>query len=406
MRTLLACLFLPLGLGCGIDPAKIPDHALYADDGQMLEAPGAITFAVLGNSRDIVPGLDRTAGRFGHGAEVATQILTDIHAAAQTPAGPTFAVLMGDTVGAGSVSEWRAFDERHSILLEGATVAPLPGMRIPGVPVAGTREAAGDERFFGLEGAWPGVGATIGYNRVATWYAFDVKTQGKTWRFLVLDGGKARLGSRWQEEKAWIPKAVAGKYEGLIIFMHDPEVDLGGKQLVMNVDGGPHELLETVEDATDLSRIRMVFGAGSYTNQALLPDGPFGAMHINAGGGGGPAEDLKRWGAGEASGRKGDIHLETTYDLALLAAMDRWNRNASIPDVVIDEAKARGAFTGFIGTYAGQHFPTYGWWKVSVAGQYVEVDYRLRLPDGSFVDLYRANFSEKEGWKASRPSAP
>jgi hypothetical protein len=386
-----------------VDPAKIPDHALYADDRAQIQAPGAVSFAVMGNLRGTIPGADQRDGKHCHGGKVADAIVSDIHSAVQVPGGPAFLVTMGDMVRAGGViAEWEALDKTLAPLLEGASPAPKPGMRIPSVPVVGELEAARDKRYTGVEGFWPGAGATIGYNRVASWSAFDVTTLGETWRFVVLDSGKKRLGSRWIEQMSWIPQAVKGDYKGLILFLHEGEVDLGGKELGMNPDNGPHELVEAVEAATQDLKLLAVFSAGSGSSSAVLPDGPFGALHMTAGGGGGPAEDLKRWGDGVPSGRKGDLVLEPLFDLAMMDALDFYARGGAVPEVALDEAKARGTYTGFTGVYNAQHFPTFGWWKVSVAGPYLQVAFRLHLLDGSFVDAYSAVYSEKDGWKGSK----
>ena len=206
-------------------------------------------------------------------------------------AGPRFLVHMGDGVRASTIAEWNGFDRRmEGLILRGAGDEEVePGADgIPGVPVAGDREAAGDKRFHGLEGAWPGVGAEIGYNRVATWSQFDLSTAGHTWRVLVLDSGKARLGSRWNEQRNWIKRVVKGEYDGLIVFMHDPVFDLGSREDAMNVGGGPIELLELIDDETGMMKVPLVFGGGSHVSQALLPDGPFGTAHLGAGGAGPP----------------------------------------------------------------------------------------------------------------------
>ena len=181
--------------GCAVDPARVADHRLYADDRTVRSTEGAISFAVVGNTRGTVPGIDRAAGAHFHGAAVTESIIGDIRSRVGK-AGPRFLVHMGDGVRASTIAEWNGFDRRmEGLILRGAGDEEVePGADgIPGVPVAGDREAAGDKRFHGLEGAWPGVGAEIGYNRVATWSQFDLSTAGHTWRVLVLD---SRFGAR------------------------------------------------------------------------------------------------------------------------------------------------------------------------------------------------------------------
>jgi hypothetical protein len=383
---------------CRLDPARIADHALYADDGGETATDGAVTFAVVGNTRETVPGLDRAGGGFYHGPEVTQSIISDISIAAG-PAGPSFVVHMGDGVRASNAAEWARFDERTKHLLR----TPGEETGLPAIPVAGDREAAGDKRYIGMEGAWPGLGAEIGYNRVATWSAMDLKTAGHTWRIMVLDSGKERLGSRWNEQRNWIKRATRGDYDGILLFMHDPVLDLGTRQDVMNAGGGPAELLEYVEEATQMLKVRAVFGAGHHTNQVLLPDGPFGAAHVGAGGGGAPAEALRRWGPADAAGRNEDVQLEAIFDLALMEALGRWNRANELPEQVMDEAKARDTFKGFTGAYDGQHFPTYGWWQVTAYGGSLDLIFHFRAPSLEFRDIYRLHFDEEKGWRPSRP---
>jgi hypothetical protein len=43
-----------------------------------------------------------------------------------------------------------------------------------------------------------------------------------------------------------------------------------------------------------------------------------------------------------------------------------------------------------------------GYWRVTVDDAAGFVVFRLRLPDGSFRDLYRADFTADEGWKTGR----
>ncbi len=413
-RSLLA-LGLSLVAACGVDPAKVPQHRLYADDGAVRKTEGAVTFAVVGNTRGTVPGLDRAGGGHWHGSGPGDAILADI-AKVAGPSGPRFLVHLGDGVRASSTAEWGVFGDRMAPLLEqiprprvddGADDRDRPPVAaptgIPGVPVAGDREAAGDKRYVGLGGAWPEAGADIGYNRVATWSAFDLVTAGHTWRVLVLDSGKQRLGSRWNEQRGWIKRAVKGDYDGILVFMHDPLLDLGGRDDAMNAGGGPAELLEMVEDATEMLKVRAVFGAGRHVNQALLPDGPFGAAHIGAGGGGAPAQALRRWGPADTAGRNEDVQLEPIFDLALMKALDRRARQVELPGVVVDEAKARDSFQGFTGAYHPEHFPTYGWWQVTAYGGTLDFIFHFREPSGEFREIYRLHFDEKSGWQPSQP---
>ena len=52
--------------GCQIDPAKVADHSLYASQAEVKDGGESLTFAVVGNVRSNVAGLDRRAGRHAH----------------------------------------------------------------------------------------------------------------------------------------------------------------------------------------------------------------------------------------------------------------------------------------------------------------------------------------------------
>jgi hypothetical protein len=407
LPLLLLCALSALAFGpFGVDPARIPDHKLAADDRGVISVNGPVQFAVLGNSRDFVPGLDKARGRTSHGTNPRTDILADVAAAAASPAGPDFALLMGGLVRTSVTAEWKIFDRDWAGLLDGQSPAPAgaAGARIPSIPVAGDTEGSRDGRYRGLEGAWPGTGVDIGYNRVATWSSFDIRSRKSTWRVVVLDPAKGRLGSRWNEQKSWILRTLKGDgFEHLIVVMAGSELDLGGKELHMNPEDGPRELLDTVDEALSDARLRLVLSSGSHTNHAILPDGPLGAARVVAGLAGGPAEDLKRWGPADAAKRNEDLQLEPVFDMAMLEAMDGWNAVHPLPPIAIDEARARGSFQGFTGAYAGAHFPTYGWWNVELDGDRARLDFKLFLGDRSLRHIYSLSYEEKQGWKGSRP---
>ena len=71
---------------------------------------------------------------------------------------------------------------------------------------------------------------------MASWGYFDQVVSGVKWRFLVVDSNKEALGSRWREQLFWLPKAAAGDYEHLLVFMHDSRVTLATDG-EMNPDG-------------------------------------------------------------------------------------------------------------------------------------------------------------------------
>ncbi|MFT5682642.1 MAG: hypothetical protein ACI8RZ_003564 [Myxococcota bacterium] len=390
---LLAALILP---AAAQEAPRIPGHDLYAIDGARKEVDGAVTFAMIGNTRGSLRALDSRGAVSG----VSQMLMTDIQSQVGQTDGPEFLVMMGDHVRGGSTLEWRRLDRRLSRLLAGTSLTEDVGLT--SLPVAGDRERRGDDRLAHWGEAFPGVGVDIGYSRVASWYGFDIVSRGHTWRVLVLDTGKAKLGSRWGEQLDWLTEEAAGRFDSLLVLMHDPVLDLSTKP--SNRDGAPLELMETIEEATSMRKIRGVFAAGSHANQALLPDGPLGSLYINAGGGGAPADDLRRWGAASDAGRSEDIHLEPMFDLSLLSAFNAWSDVHMIPESVMDEARASGNFEGFVGSLSSKHLPTYGWWKVVLDGEEASLLFRHRMPNGDIADRYQVSYTDADGWKGnSRP---
>ncbi len=393
---LVAALLLPAAAAEPEEPpVLVSGHELYANDGARKEVEGAITFGMIGNTRGSVRALDSRGAVSG----VSQSILADIQSRVGQPDGPDFLVMMGDHVRSGSALEWWRFDRRYSGLLAGSSLTADVGLTA--VPVVGSRESRGDMRLENWGGAFPGVGVNIGYGRVASWYSFDIVSDDHTWRVLVLDSNRERLGSRWGEQLSWLSEEAAGRFDSLLVLMHDPLYDLAGPA---NPGGAPQELLETIEETTSLLKIRGIFSAGSNASQALLPDGPLGSLYINAGGGGAPADDLRRWGAAEESGRDEDIHLEPMFDLALLSALSDWSEVRMIPEVVMNEARASGSFEGFVGSLSAKYMPTYGWWQITLDGAEASALFRHRMPNGDIEDRYRVSYTPADGWKgSSRP---
>ena len=372
------------------DNPRVPAHTLYAADGTTKAAEGPITLGIIGNTRGSLRGLDSRSKVSG----VTQSLIADMTAQASSL---DVLVMMGDHVQSGNVVEWRRFHNRFEALL--ADSDSSSSGTLPAIVVAGDRESLGDERLANWGSAFPGVGVDIGYSRVASWYGFDIDSDGHTWRILVLDSGKDRLGSRWNEQLSWLSEEAAGRFDSLIVLMHEPLLDLSGGP--MNRDGAPLELLETIEESTSLLKIRAVITAGSHANQVMLPDGPFGSLYLNAGGGGAPAMDLRRWGAAEAAGRSEDIHLEAMFDLALLSAFSEWSTIHNIPEAVMSQAQASGSFEGFVGSLTARYMPTYGWWTMSLEGSEASVLFRHRMPNGDIEDRYRVHLHPEAGWKGS-----
>jgi hypothetical protein len=373
-------------VACGIDPEKIPSQQLYAKDATAVTDGDTVGFAIVGASRGPVPkvGLDDT-----------NALVADLVDQAPVKA-LDFVVFTGDYVSRSSTAEWSAFSERWHDLLAGQATSEQKRRRKV-VPVPGDQEYAGDKRLVGFGAAFEGVGAQIGFNRVGSWYHFDVQSNAKVWRFVVVDTHKAELGSRWQEQLFWLPKVVSDpSYDHLIVLMSDPWVTMA-EGVSMDPGDGPSELLAIIDENAGLAKLVGVVTGGNHSNEVYLPSGNFGEGVIVAGNGAIEARDIARWGAADDAGLK-DVKLEPLFDLALMAEFDRWNTARTYTEKTIDHAKARGAYETYTGVYEGGPFPVRGWWFGEIVGNKLSLGFRMRGHDGKFYDIYKLNWSKKNGW--------
>jgi hypothetical protein len=382
-------------IGCaGLNVNAIPTQDLYADDGSVLTNDGAVTFAVVGDLRPAVP-TDASKGRV---ATPKTQeiVARDISDAIQR-GDLAFLVLLGDLVPASTTGDWKRFSKDWSLVLNGSELPETGTFRKASLPVAGDLDRVGDERLVGFGAAFPQVGTDIGYNRVASWYYVDVTTKKETWRLVVLDSDKAALGSRWDEQMAWIPKIAKGDFDSMLVFMHHPVYTLakGGEP---DLGGGPSELLAQLEDGAKIGTLKAVFGAHSNTNEIYMPSGKFGELHVVAGGGGAPADTLARWGANDDK----DVKLETIFDVAMVREFDKWASANNIADGYKDHAHASGSFEGFTGEFDAKVFPIQGWWGVTLDGKDAELTFHMIGPDDKTKTVYTIQYNEKAGWKAGK----
>ena len=381
--------------GCiGLNVNAVPTQDIYADDGDTRDAGGRVEFAVLGDVRPAIPG-EQAKGRVTT-PETESIVVRDISAAVQDES-VDFVVLLGDLVTSSSTGEWKAFSKDWSLVLSGSELPETGTLRTRVVPVAGNHDRIGDERLAGFGAAFPGVGKDIGYGRVASWYTFDLAVGKATWRMIVLDSSKDTLGSRWGEQIAWIPKALEGDYDGLLVFMHHPRWTLA-KGVEPDQSGAPSELLSAVDDATKIGALKAVFAGHAHTNEVYLPGGKYGEMYVVAGGGGSPADTVKRW------GRVGqeDLKLEPIFDLALMKEFDRWVEPKAISEALQDKAKGAGDWKGFDAEIDAAAMPVQGWWNVALVGDDMELQFRMVGADAKAKTIYTVNYDSKEGWKIGR----
>jgi hypothetical protein len=388
--------------GCGVKAGKVPEHKIFADDGQKLETERAISFAVIGNTRDARGFSDRRAHhRAVHGGAT-REIVADL-ANEVMDRSLSFVVHMGDGVTASTGPAWRAEDATFKNVFDGATVGKSGAKRIPVMPVAGDGEYRRDRLLKGLGLAFPGVGADIGFNRVASWYAYDLKVKKARWRILVLDTNKRALGPRWQEQLYWIPKAVEGDdYDSLIVFMHHPTETLASHEQA-NYEGAPSELLDIVEDSIGLMKLRAVFTGDPHTTEVFEIGGRYGTLHVNAGGGGAPASDLFRWNVVQEGEDQDNLveslKLEPIFDISAMKAFNKRAVDDRFPESIMDAGRGDGSYAGFPAFFDARWFPLYGYWVVRLDGSTMNVTWRLWTSDGKLSDAYQVDYRNETGWQ-------
>jgi hypothetical protein len=360
---------------------------LAIGDGGSLELPEA-TFAVLGNTRPGTPILDK--GRSMEGSQSST-VIGDV--IAQTMLGKMdFVVHTGDMVTQSSLGSWLGFGEQFAALLDGSTPSRSAARRLPIIPVAGDRDCAKEPTCGSFADVFPGFGVEIGYGRVATWQSFTVQAgTGKAWTVLVLDSNKKGLGSRWNEQIAWLAGQVKQPGQGILLFVHDPAVSLTSEKRSVNTT----ELIEVIETHAPLLSIRAIFSSGPHLSQAFLSDGAFGIAHIGAGGGGAPAMALERG----VRGAKGPSTLAKAFDAGIDKLVESYQALPEAPSArLVDEAQGTGSFKGYPRVVSAASFPTHGWWKVHLKDGRIGLDWRALQPDGTFAKQAGWGWSEGDGW--------
>lgn len=362
-----------------LDPAKVAPHAIFAEDGARVEFPGPVSFAVVGNTA----GKGQAEGVVGSIAARASSL--------------SFVALLGGQVPASKPGPWKAFDAAFSSLL--ATPGVEAQGKLPAMPVAGAGEGSGDPTYQGWGAAFPGVGADIGLNRVASWYAFDLVSGETTWRVFVLDAGRSRIGSRWNEQLAWLESAASeGDFDGALVFMHDAPYSLAGA----NPDGAraeaPGALLDALDAHIDETRLKAVFFAGPAVTQVLTPDNEYGALQVGAGGGGAPVQDLWREAPDPKEGTREPLTLETSFDATIVLALNRWSEAVALDDKLVDAARGKGDFEGRPRRVSAKAVPTWGWYEVTVDGPALAIRLHLYQPDGSFAPTWKATSEIGQPW--------
>ena len=346
---------------------------------------------LVGNTRGGGSIVARTTGQNVTGQQA---VVGDIMAQKMTN-GLDALFLMGDMVTAGTPAAWRRFGTTHASVVDGTMVPPSPVHRSPVIPVVGDRDCLKDPGCVRLAQVFPGYGVEIGFGRVATWHHVDLLI-GNTdrWRILVLDSNKKGLGSRWNEQLAWLKTVAKEPGSGLLVLMHEPPVTTSAK--VHNA--GARELMEAVNEHTPLLSVRAVFSGGPANHQAFLPEGALGPLYVNAGGGGVKGEPLVR---GKKDG-KDEPRIIDIVQKGLDAVVDSHLFNPEPPDPkAVDEAMGNGTFEGYPRRVDTKVFPMHGWWKMTLRPGEIVVNWRGQKGDGVMYSLAKLRWSSDTGWVAA-----
>jgi len=379
--------------GCGIKHPPPGSHSIVAANGGEVSQDSGVWFAVVGNTREAIPLVDNVGERVVN-SQASAQITSDL--IWRSHQGEfDFIVHLGDMVRRSSNGEWGAFTGRYRDLIDGSTLPEIEGRRIPVVPVAGEGEFAGDPQLSMYGAMFPGSGADIGFNRVASWGYFDLETAGNVWRILTLDSNKAQLGSRWDEQLRWLPGVLRGNYDSLIILTHQSRITLAidGES---NPDEALSELLDVVDYQSGVFKLRAVLSAGAYTSEVYLPEGRLGVAYINAGASGSVAESISRWGDGSDAGF-GQVQLESMFDIAMQGEFTARGEAAGWEDSVFDRARGEGEWEGFVGAYSSSNLPTFGYWLVNIEGETMTSTLQMLGEDGLIAPLNYSLVCDSEG---------
>ena len=370
-------LVLVLLSGCGLKTAELQSMEIVAKDGGELQAEGRLGFALVGathggNSEALI-------------TDVRTQIAVD---------DLSFVALTGGLVGGSSTAAWKGFASRWGDIVKGTQVSDNKARR-PVLPLVGSGERVGDPDLKGLGHVFPGIGADVGYARVAPWTHFDVRSGQTRWRFVFIDSQKKRVGARWAEQTRWLREVLSGPHDRMLVFMSSPLVTLTASGRY-DPGGGARELLTIVEeDGEDLKR-PVVFFAGAATNEVFMPSGNFGTAFVNIGGSNKSTTGFYRSSSG---GEDVPAGYAAGFDALLIKELRAEVEAQPLDDEVLDRAQGSGEWTGERGYIASKHLPLSGWWEIFVQDDQMLMQFRMSKYAASFSTAYQAKHTKTDGWR-------
>lgn len=272
-----------------------------------------------------------------------------------------FVVLTGDAVPRGSKAAYETLVSR----LDGLPVVPLPG---PG-------EVRGDPGLRRFSSVFSGLGVE-GLDVRVPWRAFDLRTDGTTWRFVVLDADSDRRGIPFADELSWVPKVVADGEDPLILLLNHPVRSLSSSWQPARSEGAVmlHDLVRRHAEPT---RIALVASGGTPCPEFVLPGGPWGEGWLGVGRADGPSDTLLRANA--------PFELEPGLD----AALSRWFLDDGVlPPAVTDD-------------YRPDTYPVQGWWRITLDG--TELVATMRMCRQDCADVYTVRWTRDDGWRYPNP---
>lgn len=243
------------------------------------------------------------------------------------------------------------------------------------LPVAGRGERAGDPEARGLMAAWDGLGVSA-LTDPGPWYAVDLHTNGARWRVVVLDTAKEQLGTKWNDQRYWVPKVVGDdSYDHAIIVFTNGPGRMDGSAGIGTLPA--EELLELIRSHADATRLAMVVNGDSDAPAVILPGGRWGEAWVTTGPTSKATHALQRLTATQS--------LSQDYVEALTTALAR---RSGLPATSIEEMPA----------FEPGSTPVAGYWDLTLDGSTAQLVFHLASSTG-WSEVRTLNWSPMGGWR-------